>query len=341
MRIAKFILAFSLSAFEALIIPSLQKNETLLSQANHTISHDNQTVWKVNQTISDIPLPIKLDHAEAAPSNPRIANLSGLDLNTSRLFSKSEQRKDAARVIKSKSFYTWKVVCPSYRWVRKNTNRDPAVYRRIKGARRPDPMGKAGHAAFSYGQYNCEVCRCSDDGDIIVNKVDIATVPEEQRRLLCRNPDFVPKCSAWFGCRCEVTMHQPEVEPDSTLQEHQNALNNIPFFVKAQNPGWRWSPVDGFSMSWNKMGSSNGGSSDDQTRYGKHLVPGTKELYYLEGPDEFGPQGEELERLENQLWGLNEGYSSRSGQAWKRSNIEEKGIGQGLEGGVALEDIPT
>ncbi|KAF3212900.1 hypothetical protein TWF192_000261 [Orbilia oligospora] len=190
-------------------------------------------------------------------------------------------------------------------------NPDHAAYPKIGGRRRPDPKDQWEKLTFRYAPRACEGCLCSDEGDILVRLWPTQFGPKGRKKFTCRMPEFVLKCTAWFGCRCEVTMHQPEVDPESTFQEHQDALDNIPFFVKAQNPGWRWNPVDRFSMSWNKMGSaSNDGSPNNRATYGEKM---------------------DLEWLRTPFWRSEGNYNSGSELAWKRSKIEEvdKGTKQG------------
>lgn len=56
-------------------------------------------------------------------------------------------------------------------------------------------------------------------------------------------------------------------------------------------------------------------------------MPGTKEPYCLEGPDEFNPQQRDLEQLGSPFLGY--GRSSGSGLAWERSDTGEEGTGRG------------
>ncbi|TGJ74998.1 hypothetical protein EYR41_001950 [Orbilia oligospora] len=349
MQLSILVLGFILPAFEASIIPSVERNETLVSQqqGNFTIPQDNQTAWQVNQTTLPAPLSFKSENTEIPSSNLMKANLSSLDPTISSLFRKSGQNHDSARTVDSKNFYTWRVVCPTSMQMRFGMNQDSAAYPKIGGRRRPDPRDHWEKSTFRYAPRACEGCLCSDEGDILVRLWPVQYGPKGRKKFSCRIPEFVLKCTAWFGCRCEVTMHQPEVDPESTFQEHQDALDNIPFFVKAQNPGWRWNPVDRFSMSWSKMGSaSNDGSPNYRATYGKQLHTGMKEPYDLEGPDEFDPQEKEmdLEWLRTPFWRSEGSYNSGSELAWKRSKIEgvDKGIKQGpqAQGDFELENSP-
>ncbi|KAK6340130.1 hypothetical protein TWF730_001901 [Orbilia blumenaviensis] len=87
-------------------------------------------------------------------------------------------------------------------------------------------------------------------------------------------------------------MYQPKPQPGSSVKAYQDALDNIPWLVKIQNPAYRWSPTEmgEFSMSWKPLGSSSQDGSGDPAGFDKELLPGTKEPYYLEGPDMTDPQ---------------------------------------------------
>ncbi|KAK6496939.1 hypothetical protein TWF481_001920 [Arthrobotrys musiformis] len=130
-------------------------------------------------------------------------------------------------------------------------------------------------------------------------------------------------------------MHQPAIERGNTIQQHQDALNNIPFFVKTQNPSWQWNPVDRFFMSWNKFGSAGGSSSNDAVTYGADPEPaiGTKEPYYLKGQDEGDSLERDLRLLGGPLSGFGGdlGFGSGSVTSWKRSRTSEESAGQVLQ----------
>ncbi|KAK6339620.1 hypothetical protein TWF718_009016 [Orbilia javanica] len=76
-------------------------------------------------------------------------------------------------------------------------------------------------------------------------------------------------------------MLAPPKDPDIDISEYQDALNQIPFGVKQQFPGYRWKPSSGVDMSWSSMTAGNSYSREHKVE--RWLVPGTAEPYYLEG----------------------------------------------------------
>ncbi|KAK6496938.1 hypothetical protein TWF481_001919 [Arthrobotrys musiformis] len=245
-----------------------------------------------------------------------------------------DKEQKEPRGITSQSFYTWTVVCPNYRWVMRSMPPDPESYPKIGGNYRPDPLPWPGDpvssapttSQFVWGEKNCRGCRCSDGGEIILAWGP--TLPKNAPVGNCRSLYALPKCKLWFGCRCEVTMHQPGIDPGNSIEEYQNALNDIPFFVKAQNPAWRWNPMGDFSMSWRRMGSEGGGNSDKGAMHEENLAPGEKERYYLEGPNEGDSLERDLKLLRGSLSGIGGnlgGIGSGSRLSWKRSETGEEG----------------
>ncbi|KAK6520716.1 hypothetical protein TWF506_000963 [Arthrobotrys conoides] len=232
------------------------------------------------------------------------------------------------RAVGSKIFYTWKVFCPDAIYVLTKMPRDPSSYPTIDGRRREDYMAglasppKASKMRMRAKIMSCENCDCSDQGDLIgtVRRVG-------GRQAICASdPWYTTECKEWYGCRCEVTMHQPDYDPGITVEDYQNALDGVPFWAKAQNPYWEWIPSNGggFSLSWKGLSGEASGYNPpvDSGQTVKELVPGTKEPYYLEGPDQFDPvQEKSLGGLGSPFWGY-EGIGS--GSAWKRSNTGEE-----------------
>ncbi|KAF3241566.1 hypothetical protein TWF217_012024 [Orbilia oligospora] len=90
------------------------------------------------------------------------------------------------------------------------------------------------------------------------------------------------KCQMWYNCRCEATMHQPEADPGITVEEYQDALDNIPLDIKIANSKYAWKFSEDQSLSWNYIFDPDKSGSGQAEQY---LVPGTKEPYYLEGAD--------------------------------------------------------
>ncbi|EGX48556.1 hypothetical protein AOL_s00080g185 [Orbilia oligospora ATCC 24927] len=203
MRFSRLFLGFILPAFEAStsIIPPLEKSGALVSQlqGNLTIPQDSRTAWQGNQTILAAPSSFKPENTETSSSSLMEADLVSSDQNISDLFRKSAQNHDSARTINSKTFYAWRVVCPTHQRMRYIMNPDPEAYPKIGGRRRPNPKDRVEQDSFRYGKFNCEACRCSDDGDIIANPSLPVVKGGPGKRGRCRMADFTPKCTAWFG----------------------------------------------------------------------------------------------------------------------------------------------
>ncbi|KAF3277054.1 hypothetical protein TWF970_005920 [Orbilia oligospora] len=317
MRFSRLFLGFILPAFEAStsIIPPLEKSGALVSQlqGNLTIPQDSRTAWQVNQTILAAPSSFKPENTETSSSSLMEADLVSSDQNISDLFRKSGQNHDSARTINSKTFYTWRVVCPTHQRMRYIMNPNPEAYPKIGGRRRPNPKDRQ--------TLICLLLKAAQEKGAGV-----------EWQISLQNAQLGSLVAARLQC----------TNPKLTLKVHSKnikALDNIPFFVKSKNPGWRWRPVDRFSMSWNKMGSSNDGSSSYRATYDKQLDPGTiKEPYDLEGPDEFDPQEKEtnLEWLRTPFWRSEGSYNSGSELAWKRSRIE--GIGKDIKQDSQAQD---
>ncbi|KAK6534688.1 hypothetical protein TWF281_005992 [Arthrobotrys megalospora] len=242
---------------------------------------------------------------------------------------KSQSRGD----VSSNIFFKWTMICPSH-WQITGMEKDPNAYPVIGGTKRPniDEMLKPGD--FSWiKRKQCMNCLCSDDGDIIVN-------PSPQRPInyWCKTITTPPKCRLWYGsylfvpglvhtnggssytnsefsspgCRCSAEMLQPAIEIGNSITDYQNALNNIPMGIKLAHRGYEWNLAEKFSMSWQYLAREQGGSTTNT----RELVPGTKEPYYLEGPD---PKPRDWEQtLGNPLFG-------GSGSVWKsKRSVDEE-----------------
>ncbi|KAF3193276.1 hypothetical protein TWF225_010045 [Orbilia oligospora] len=106
--------------------------------------------------------------------------------------------------------------------------------------------------------------------------------PGIARTLRCITHVATMKCQMWYNCRCEATMHQPEADPGITVEEYQDALDNIPLDIKIANSKYAWKFSEDQSLSWNYIFDPDKSGSGQAEQY---LVPGTKEPYYLEGAD--------------------------------------------------------
>ncbi|KAF3129360.1 hypothetical protein TWF703_008983 [Orbilia oligospora] len=82
--------------------------------------------------------------------------------------------------------------------------------------------------------------------------------------------------------QCEATMHQPEADPGITVEEYQEALDNIPLDIKIAYSKYAWKFSEDQSLSWNYIFDPDKSGPGQAEQY---LVPGTKEPYYLEGAD--------------------------------------------------------
>ncbi|KAK6513921.1 hypothetical protein TWF506_008351 [Arthrobotrys conoides] len=85
-------------------------------------------------------------------------------------------------------------------------------------------------------------------------------------------------------CRCVTEMLQPDIDHDIPLSEYQDALNQVPFSVKQQFPGYQWKSP-GYEMTWSSMTAGNSYPPENQ-EVERWLVPGTAEPYYLEGQNQ-------------------------------------------------------
>ncbi|KAF3209130.1 hypothetical protein TWF106_011099 [Orbilia oligospora] len=135
----------------------------------------------------------------------------------------------------------------------------------------------------------CRDCLCDPASHRVIRK-PYYEVPNSQGvyappRTACTNIETPPKCENWFNCRCvvEISLQQPPRFREVTAEDYQDALDNIPDHVKNLDPNYVWRPSPGWAMTWNK--NEGGGSRGGQAHH-RELAPGTKEPYYLEGPDD-------------------------------------------------------
>ncbi|KAF3215155.1 hypothetical protein TWF679_004402 [Orbilia oligospora] len=330
MLLSKALLAFSCIPFlEALVTPPVRGKgppELYNTSSSDITSTSNQTVWQQqqqqqkeeeekekekeeNQTNSTA---ITASHESPKPLPP--------DDDTSPEFN--------TRAVSSDIFYRWRKTCPTLNVVLNDMDPDPNVYPRFGPAgrdRRPDPRVRpnSAYASMQRQKSFCSHCECNDQGDLV-------TVPRNppDAALHCSADFIIQRCKFWYNCICQVAMRYPDYEPDTTIEEYQDALNRVPFWAKAQNPGWRWNPSNGngLSMSWESLGTeSTVPWSVEETE--RELVPGTKEPYYLEGPDRTDPNQKDLSWLRGPL----SGYEAvRSGSYKKRSitGEEEESAGE-------------
>ncbi|KAK6515828.1 hypothetical protein TWF281_004420 [Arthrobotrys megalospora] len=130
----------------------------------------------------------------------------------------------------------------------------------------------------------CYDCQCNPiDGLMASNR---QTVQDSNYRCGITTPE---RCRAWFGCFCRWRFKQPEVDWEISHQDWRKALQQLPAEIKRQNPNFKFSiwyaqnPGDLGDFSMDINGGITFARPESHERY---LVPGTKEPYYLEGPDE-------------------------------------------------------
>ncbi|KAK6334766.1 hypothetical protein TWF718_010213 [Orbilia javanica] len=162
--------------------------------------------------------------------------------------------------------------------------------------RPPLPPGSSRRRTFAQTmKRQCESCECDDtDGGTIVPVRVRVRGRESSRR--CPTERMAMRCRYWYECRCVIIMKANPKDPAISIKEYQDALNNLPFAVKRLNPDYSWTygeQADEF-LKWQYSGSYPPDSSYDfeaspDLANGRQLVPGTKEPYYLEGPDFQGP----------------------------------------------------
>ncbi|KAF3177706.1 hypothetical protein EYR41_008660 [Orbilia oligospora] len=186
------------------------------------------------------------------------------------------------RAISSTIFFSWSVVCPShFRMIA--TELGPYSYPEINHHKRPSFRNMASqraHARAYSARTVCMNCLCDSTGKMIASPRE--RNPGIARTLRCITHVATMKCQMWYNCRCEATMHQPEADPGITVEEYQDALDNIPLDIKIANSKYAWKFSEDQSLSWNYIFDPDKSGSGQAEQY---LVPGTKEPYYLEGAD--------------------------------------------------------
>ncbi|KAK6352313.1 hypothetical protein TWF730_009143 [Orbilia blumenaviensis] len=89
---------------------------------------------------------------------------------------------------------------------------------------------------------------------------------------------------------CTAELKIPDLSSGVRRTDLQEALDNVPVAVKQQNPSWGFWTLNGLEPTWrtwknfippNAGGGGSGGGIGE-------LAPGTKEPFYLFGPNEKG-----------------------------------------------------
>ncbi|KAK6362021.1 hypothetical protein TWF730_005724 [Orbilia blumenaviensis] len=183
------------------------------------------------------------------------------------------------REVSSSIFFRWRVVCPTHHQII-GMPKNPDEYPKFKGRRRMD-FNKVIDPASSalQARKQCMNCLCTQEGVMIKNPV----MPK-LNGYWCRQDYMVQRCPVWFNCRCQAEMLQPAIELGISIDDYQNALNNIPSSVKLAFWNYEWKLADRFSMSWQYLNRQEGGGGGNAAEETIELAPGTKEPYYVEGP---------------------------------------------------------
>ncbi|KAF3308270.1 hypothetical protein TWF173_001585 [Orbilia oligospora] len=336
MLLSKALLVFSCIPFlEALVTPPVRGKgppELYNTPSSNITSTGNQTVWQQQQQQQKVEEKEEKEENQInstviTPSHESPKPLPPDD-DTSLGFS--------TRAVSSKIFYGWIRFCPEMTYVINEMDPDSNVYPRLGPAsydRRPDPRVRPG-PTFTRMQRQrslCAYCDCTEQGDLVTTpRVPPSTTAH------CSVDYILQRCKLWYNCVCQIIMRDPKYDPDTTIEEYQDALNRVPFWAKAQNPAWRWTPrnAGGFSMTWEGLGTeSTVPWLIEETE--RELVPGTKEPYYLEGPDQRDPNQKDLSWLRGPL----SGYGGlRSGSYKKRSITGEEEEGGGKQTSSTEQD---
>ncbi|KAK6508356.1 hypothetical protein TWF506_010450 [Arthrobotrys conoides] len=157
-------------------------------------------------------------------------------------------------------------------------------------------------AVMSY-QDTCKNCHCSPDGVVIhnTNRRSQIHIPHQKR---CNTFLIAQICRTAVGCYCTATLVQPTDIPLTISDaEIQNTLDEIPRGIKKAHEGYVYrhgngkefgfTPFDldpNFILTDTELSLRNGDSPAPPSKMSysgnrQYLVPGTKEPYYLEGPD--------------------------------------------------------
>ncbi|KAK6523714.1 hypothetical protein TWF281_001686 [Arthrobotrys megalospora] len=196
-----------------------------------------------------------------------------------------EEKNIDERVVSSTIFHTeFAVRCPTPEGVL-GMDTNPANYPTIGIRRRPDffmdySTIRGRRNAVQRWIMMCRRCHCDqENGEMIPN-------PVAPYWSYCADDAAVLKCEEWFDCFCTVYMNQPQIRPENSIADYQDALNRILEAVKQQHPSYKWNPpqAPGISMTWNSGPYSKGNQHAEEEDNYRQLVPGTKEPYYLEGP---------------------------------------------------------
>ncbi|KAK6512259.1 hypothetical protein TWF481_001149 [Arthrobotrys musiformis] len=155
------------------------------------------------------------------------------------------------------------------------------------------------HSVLSY-QERCRNCRCTHQGVMIMNPImGVRGINGGPRQ--CWNQLVVDTCVTAAGCFCTATLTQPsDIPVTASAKEIQDALDEIPLGIKLRHSNYKYLHHDGTEFGFTPFQPDPNYIIDRRpgeefspapptklSASGKiqYLVPGTKEPYYLEGPD--------------------------------------------------------
>ncbi|KAK6356172.1 hypothetical protein TWF718_000544 [Orbilia javanica] len=133
----------------------------------------------------------------------------------------------------------------------------------------------------------CRTCACTRWGKVIAPP-GLHTRSGNRLRS-CRNARFAAECVVFYGCMCELELHDDLPGPaptGATIQDFQTALDSIPNWFKSLNLFYSidigtYLGGNSHYITWNPNYFHRGTRADTH----RELAPDTKEPYWLEGPD--------------------------------------------------------
>ncbi|KAF3315635.1 hypothetical protein TWF173_003214 [Orbilia oligospora] len=186
---------------------------------------------------------------------------------------------------------------------------------------------------------HCQECACSSrDNDETGNA--ILKPPEMSPELtMCETQEKANSCMYLFGCTCQVLIF-PKDDPEVTAASLFSALNQ-PFMPPLRSHSQQkktrrrrkgmFNPTDLAGIAEGNEHSRGGAAGSSREKW---LVPGVKEPFWLEGPDE-EPTGDSR----NWFRGLNGDLRSISGSSsalGKRNDLEDKTPNHDIEEGNGI-----
>ncbi|KAF3211475.1 hypothetical protein TWF106_010197 [Orbilia oligospora] len=181
-----------------------------------------------------------------------------------------------------------------------------------------DTFASVEHARpyIELGIMRCKDCDCVNDGTMIPNWF-------RGTDGVCKTDRDVSICQLVYGCYCSARLTQRQPTSTSlTADDYQNALDQIPYSVRVdpRNIGYWWknAPVNAQGRRvWMSVpdGYVPGFTYNKGSRH-RELAPGTKEPFYLEGPED---NYQDVPFNRGATWGLSTGKGS--GLFNKRDNV--------------------